>query len=106
MSNLQQFNKKILPDKDLVTRVLIKHKASRDNNYLLYHYVLIELNVDPTKISAFDLIKGMKEKTYPAFEGITRSSRKIQEENPELRGSQWHIRKDLEAEFKNKIKKE
>jgi hypothetical protein len=83
--------------KEQVTNILNRSQKSRNDNAILYYHVLKQFyNVDLREISAFDIFARAGEKTLPSYDSITRTSRVLQEKNPELRGTEWAERKKLE----------
>ena len=83
--------------KEQVTNILTRSPKSRNDNAILYFHVLKQFyNVDLREISAFDIFARAGEKTLPSYDSITRTSRILQEKNPELRGTEWSKRHKME----------
>tara|TARA_R110001632_G_scaffold70752_1_gene164603 strand:- start:4426 stop:4734 length:309 start_codon:yes stop_codon:yes gene_type:complete len=91
--------------KNKVTNILTRSQKSRNNNLTLYKHVLNEFyNTDMKTITAHDLFQGIANKDYPNYDAITRCSRKLQEEDINLRGSEWEERHKLEQPIINDLK--
>lgn len=60
---------------------------------------------DIDKMTARDFLSMYKNNRLTKSDIITRTRRKLQEENPELRGSRWIERKSIAKETKNEIRK-
>ena len=55
-------------------------------------------------VSAFDFLKKMSSGGLTSFESISRARRKIQEQNPHLRGSNYIEKQNLSEEVRENIK--
>jgi hypothetical protein len=86
-----------------VKKVLETSARSRDNDVILYSYVLNKLSVNPTIITAEELIMKMYENEIPTYDSISRLRRKVQAENPELRGTVYHLRKKRAKEVQEEL---
>jgi hypothetical protein len=81
------------------------HKPkSRDCDYVLYAFLLIEYRVPIDTLSAKDFLKQLSEKQLPSFEGVSRCRRKLQERHKELRGRKWAYRQKSTKDVKSEIK--
>lgn len=91
--------------KNLLEWTEVKLRANpkfRDSNELLYYNYLKESGYDVNKpVKTF--LQDMEKRRIPYLDSIARSSRKIQEENPELRGLKWGKRKLKEIEVREEI---
>ena len=88
--------------KDIVFRLLSEKKASRDDDHLLIHYVLVELGFAYiVRNGVFIPFKHICD--LPSYETITRVRRRIQEDCPELRGSRVveEFRRECELEMRD-----
>ena len=94
---------KITKYEDILKSILECSESSRDSDLRLYYFLLKRLGFDPKNISAFDLLKGMQEKTYPNLESVGRARRKLQESNVELRGSSYESRKEHEKSVRTEL---
>ena len=94
---------KITKYEDILKSILECSESSRDSDLRLYYFLLKRLGFDPKNISAFDLLKGMQEKTYPNLESVGRARRKLQESNVELRGSSYESKKEYEKIVKAEL---
>lgn len=83
---------KILRYKEKIEELLLERQDVRDNDLYLYFWLCRRLGIDLTKITGFDLIRGMKRGEYPYFESVRRTRQKLQEECPLLRGKYWNQR--------------
>lgn len=81
---------------------LISNPELRDSNSRLYFNYLIDSGYDTSK-SIKDFLKDMEQNEIPYLDTIGRCSRRVQEENPELRGKLWSKRKIKELEVKEEI---
>jgi hypothetical protein len=80
----------------------LHHKESlRDDDKLLvaniWYQELLDKNIDSKKFSAFDFLQMYADDTLTNSDIITRARRKVQEENPQLRGKNW-AKRHKEAE--------
>lgn len=84
----------------LVEEALLKNKASRGDNFILYLEVLkkyIDLNLSIKDVFENHLILGI-----PSLESITRARRKLQEKHPELKDDDVAAVREMEEEdYKN-----
>ena len=94
---------KITKYEDTIKSILQSNEKSRNSDFRLYCILLMRLGFDPKNISAFDLLKGMQEKTYPNLESVGRARRKIQESNTELRGRFYERRKEHEKNVREEL---
>ena len=94
---------KITKYEDTIKSILQSNEKSRNSDFRLYCILLMRLGFDPKNISAFDLLKGMQEKTYPNLESVGRARRKIQESNTELRGRFYERRKEHEKSVRTEL---
>lgn len=82
--------------KEMVKHLLIKHPHLRDDDFkLVATFLLFEMGGrDVTdKMTATEFLKAYSESKLTNFESIRRVRQKLQEENPDLRGSKWVSRK-------------
>jgi len=96
---------KIISIKDTVIKILRNHPETRDNDRLLIVKVWCEQN-HQLRNSAYefmsfgiDFIAGK----YADTESIRRSRQKIQEQNPELRGTKYSQRQQEEVNVRKNI---
>lgn len=77
---------------DIVQSILRQDAATRDSDSLLYCKVLErygrKLGVDFTRVSVDSFFRSYKKYNIPSVETVGRCRRKLQEEYPELRGSE------------------
>ena len=98
--------KEIKRIKPLVKELLQDFPLTRDNDNLLLLKVWAEQDNTLRKEKLFsDFSVGMIAGKYMKFESISRARRKVQEENPELRGRYYKDRKELAEEIRLGINK-
>lgn len=68
-----------------VKKILLKNRASRGDDDLLYLLVLKEMDFDISKYKAEDFIKNYRKMKLPTIESVGRARRKIQSENQTLK---------------------
>ena len=86
---------------DLVKGILSNNIEARDSDKTLFLEVLKKLNLiehDFTNILGHKVTISNWE-NMPQFESITRARRKVQENNPELRGKNYKVGKRLEKQL-------
>lgn len=97
----------IFKTKDLVTKVLQNHDLSRDNDRVLtanvWYLCFKKLGVKLEILSAQEFLKIYISNQLPNHDHITRTRRKLQEDNPELRGELWNERHHLANEVAKEI---
>ena len=72
---------------EIVKEVLMNHKAARDDDMLLFEYVMNYHKI--SKNTSFDEVRRLiKVKELPTIESITICRRRVQEEIPELLSSE------------------
>ena len=99
---------KIKNIQDVVKDALIKHPRYRDDDNKLIAFIWwkhLKNNNIPEDIIAMDFLQLYAKNELPQADAITRARRKVQEENPELRGQLYNERHQLKEEVKNNINK-
>lgn len=86
-----------------VKQQLILNPKLRDSNELLYYTYLKSLGYDVTK-STKEFLQDMEKRKIPYIDTISRVSRRVQEENVDLRGKTYKKRKIKEVEIKEEIR--
>ena len=97
---------------DTVRDILELYPATRDNDNILYYYVIKEhcdingIDIDIMSVTAF--LFHMREYGFPPFETVRRARQKIQHDHPELASSKYiqKIRKQEEDAYYNYSLKE
>lgn len=98
--------------KDKVIFLLAKFPETKDDDKKLYSYFVIygigEGNFDKgkamlTNMLAIDFVRNVSDHVYVDFGSVSRARRKIQEENPSLRGEKWVERHAASQYFKENI---
>ena len=86
-----------------VEQELTLKPSLRDSNEKLYYSFLKDSGYDVTK-SVKEFLMDMESRKIPYLDSIARASRKVQEENPHLRGRTWKKRKVKEVVIREEIK--
>ena len=92
---------------DLVRDILLEDTATRDSDGLLYCRILEHYGkrkgIDFTRVSVDSFFRAYKKYQIPSIETVGRCRRKLQEEYPELRGSEGvrAQRNTREKQFRN-----
>ena len=95
----------ILDKYEWVKQQLTNKEELRDSNEKLYYRYLLHIGYNINN-SLKQCLKDMESRKIPYLDSIARCSRKVQEENPELRGKLWQKRKSkIEKEVRNEIRK-
>lgn len=82
---------------DIVLDILERHKNARNDDFILYGYVLSNLGVDMKQ--QLQVFLWMHEKVgAPSFESVSRCRRKIQETRQDLQGFEMLIKRAEERE--------
>jgi len=98
--------KEIKRIKPVVKELLKEFPLTRDNDNLLLLKVWAEQDNTLRMDKLFsDFSVGMIAGKYMKFESVSRARRKVQEENPELRGKYYKDRKELAEEIRLGINK-
>ena len=88
--------KKLKTLKEKVEILLTKFPELRDDDKLLvtkmWFYELKKYEVEPSLMTAMQFFEIYQQNVLSNSDLITRARRKIQEENPELRGKSWEER--------------
>jgi hypothetical protein len=88
--------------KSKVQQILTDRKETRDDNAELSEWYYITFHEIDYYTSLADYFKMLIRKEIPSIETLTRLSRQVQEQNPELRGEKWHQRKTVKTEIAKK----
>lgn len=102
---------KLIPEmskiKDRVKVLLINHPHLRNSDNRLISNIwirdLIQMKLNPHTLKAYDFLSLYSEDKITNSETIRRVRQKIQEENPELRGSVDGLRKEQAEEVRKEI---
>lgn len=96
--------------KDVKTKVeelLINNPNTRDSDNLLvatFYFYEIGGKDKLMNTSAYDFLKEMSAGRLTSFESISRARRKLQEQNPSLRGKSYNEKQELSKEIRENIK--
>jgi hypothetical protein len=88
-----------------VTRLLTKYSRTKDDDMLLVATYYYTYYPNLVKLTAMDFLKKFAESKLVSSDLITRTRRKLQEHNPELRGTKWKERHHKQAEVKSDLRK-
>jgi len=91
---------------EVVKAALIKHPEYRDDDNRLTSYIWwkhLKNNGIPDDIEVVDFLRLYAKNEMPQADIITRARRKVQEDNPDLRGKLWNQRHQLQNDVKNNI---
>tara|TARA_Y100001970_G_C14248255_1_gene869855 strand:+ start:1009 stop:1335 length:327 start_codon:yes stop_codon:yes gene_type:complete len=91
----------------IVREILTKYPKARDNDSLLLAHVWVYQcggRVQAESISMWDFILDFTKKNFAEVSGITRCRRKLQENNPELRGELYEKRHKMKESVKEELK--
>ncbi len=83
---------------ELVKEILENHPFARDDDYILYGYVMNECGYS-MGISFLEVSELIKEKYLPAMITVWRARRKVMELYPELRGKSYKNRDAQQMEY-------
>lgn len=101
-------NKKTI--KVLIHKLLEDREYLRDNDESLsaniIYLFLDKRGFNVKKMSAFDLLNMYAKNELPTIDYITRVRRKLQEDNPELRGKNYKARQNKAEEITKQINKD
>ena len=79
--------KKIRDVEKKVRALLIKNPIYRDSDTLLYVAYCMEEKPEVRRMTFCEVMENLKELGLPTYESVGRSRRKIQEREPDLKGS-------------------
>lgn len=82
----------------LVKSILIKSVPARNSDIYLYYKVVEKLNKGVSQKPFAEVIFNLEELGLPLYDTVTRARRKIQMQNPELKGDERVARKRAENE--------
>lgn len=87
---------------DLVKDILENHPTAKDNDFILYMFVLNKQNISCRDTSIYDITVMMQKKLVPSFCSVERARRKVQEQFPSLAPSRRakEAKKSLCEEYK------
>lgn len=83
---------KILTYYDMIEGILGSNPDARDNDLRLFYYICKNKNVDIQTATAYDVLEKMRKGELPHWETVSRCRRKVQENNPGLRGGTYNKR--------------
>ena len=93
----------IVEFKDWVKLKLTQDPKARDSNEKLYYDYLTYTGYDVHSKTVKQFLKDMSNREIPYMDSVARASRKVQEENPYLRGKSWGKRKKKSVLVKHEI---
>ena len=83
-----------------VRAILIENSATRDDDMLLYGAFLAKYMIVHPSESFYEVMSTAKQRKLPSYESITRARRKVQEEEPALRGKRRKQRMEEEQKYR------
>ena len=84
---------------DKVKAILTKYPKTRDDDMLMYSVYLFQYGGVGADEKFFDVMPKARERGLPSYESVTRSRRKVQEQEPELRGKRYKERQKEEEAY-------
>lgn len=103
---LQTMIEKIKNKEFIVRDILTKYPKARDNDSLLLAHVWVYQcggKVHAQSLSMWEFIIDFARKNFAETSGITRCRRKLQEDNPELRGELYEKRHKMKESVKKEL---
>lgn len=79
--------------------ILEIYPESRDDDMILYATFLHLRNVVNPSETFFDVMLHAKERKLPSYGGVTRARRKVQADEPSLRGNNYRGRQHEEEQY-------
>ncbi len=86
---------------DKVKAILTERPETRDDDMKLYAIFVHKTVKLPAKIGFYYALYDHEMYGLPSYESVTRARRKVQEQEPSLRGTKRDKRKELEEEYRN-----
>ena len=86
---------------NLVKACLEKYPEARDDDMILYAYIVYKVSDLKANIGFYTVMKYHDKYNLPSYESVTRARRKVQEKEPRLRGAKHGRRKELEEEYRD-----
>lgn len=83
----------------IVEKVLREHSVTRDDDFKLYVWACQIMNPEIMREEFGKALWHHSENGLPSYESITRARRKLQEQNPELRGKKYLKRQGMQDEY-------
>lgn len=83
----------------MVEKVLREHPVTRDDDFKLYVWICSLVNPDIMKMEFGKALWFHDENGLPSYESITRARRKLQEQEPELRGRKYLKRQARQDDY-------
>lgn len=85
----------------LVKQILTEHKDSRDDDFKVIGYVVKTLNPEAMHLTFGQTLWNHSKLGLPNFETIRRTRQKLQQDNPDLRGTVYEERMRKQTEYKD-----
>jgi hypothetical protein len=83
-----------------IKHILETFEKARDCDATLVYYYCRVFWKDPSSATLREFLEGVRDGKLPTWETCTRLRRKVQEENPALRGSEYVQRMAMQTEVK------
>lgn len=94
----------IKPDlTEAVRDILTRHTKARDNDSILIGFYLKERHPEVLTGAATDLLRAWLSKDIPSLSSISRIRRKVQREEPTLRGADYSERQEYTQDWKRQL---
>ena len=84
---------------NLVKQALVENPEARDDDMLLYAMIIAKSDMVKPYEAFYYVLQSAKERKLPSYESVTRARRKVQEQEPELRGTMRRRRLQEEEEY-------
>ena len=85
---------------DQVKQILTEFPVAQDDDMKLYAIFLYKNKLVSVEERFYDVITQAKKNKLPPYESVTRARRKVQENEPSLRGKRYAARKKEEEEYR------
>lgn len=84
---------------DQVKEIMTQHPVTQDDDMKLYAQFLFQNKYVARDENFYDVLISSKKRNLPSYESITRARRKVQEQEPTLRGKRYVERQKKEEEY-------
>ena len=85
---------------DVVKQLLEGNAGARDDDMYLYALVVAKFKLVRAEDTFYTVMVHSKAMGLPSYESVSRARRKVQENEPSLRGSRYKDRKKEEEEYR------
>lgn len=84
---------------DQVKELLTQYPSLRDDDMKLYGMFLWQNQCVAREETFYRVLGSARDRNLPSYESVTRARRKVQEKEPELRGTRYAERRKEETEY-------